>query len=206
MNKTYQLSFTKKRAMGIIAAVCLLTFLTFTGGLAVGLGLWMPTRSEIALANDYRSRAAGGTDPVQAAAPTAMPSAVGQTPVAAPQPAIPVQTAALHTGSADQPSAAPTETAPPPALPAQQVEMASAGKFALQIGSFTDAKNAKQLETELKDRGYPVRIFKALDPDKKVWHVVRVGDYTDVSTASRAAAEFTSREQLQALVRRADAL
>ena len=197
MNKVYQFSFTKKRAMGVIAALCLLNFLTFTGGLALGLGLWMPTRTEIALANEYRGRAAGAQVQAQAAAPP-----VAGTPAVAVEsaPPIPVQTAALHSGSPEQP-----ETALP-AAPPQAVELAGPGKFALQIGSFTDAKNAKQLETELKDRGYPVRIFKALDPEKRVWHVVRVGDYSDVNTASRAAADFTNREQLQALVRRADAL
>ena len=59
MNKTYQFTFTKRRVIGVIAALCLLNFLTFTGGVALGLGLWAPTKTEIALANESRARAAG---------------------------------------------------------------------------------------------------------------------------------------------------
>lgn len=160
MNQTYQLSFTKARAMAVIASLCLLIFVTFTGGLAIGLGVRMPTRTEIALASQYHARST-----------SALPAEPNQ------------QTPEL-----------------------QELEAAGTDRFSLQIGSFADANNAKQLETELKDRGYPVRVSRAIDPEKRVWHVVRVGDYADVITATRAAAEFTSREQLQAVVCRAETL
>lgn len=146
--------------MAAIASLCLLMFVTFTGGLAIGIGLRMPTRTEIALSNQYDARAAG---------------------------ALPVQP--------DQQTAQ-----------LQELQTAGTDRFSLQIGSFADANNAKQLETELRDRGYPARVSRALDPEKRVWHVVRVGDYADVITATRAAAEFTSREQFQAVVCRAETL
>ena len=221
MNKTYQFTFTKRRVIGVIAALCLLNFLTFTGGLALGLGLWAPTKTEIALANESSARAAANpVAPAPAvAAPAVSTTAVTPPAVQAPAvtpPALPAATTAPRVVSAAGRPAAPQQAAVKPAPPPQPeqaappaetpVDTAAAGKFALQIGSFTDPKNAKQMETELKDRGYAVRIFKAIDPDKRVWHVVRVGAYADVTAASRAAAEFTSREQLQALVRPNDVL
>jgi cell division protein FtsN len=165
----YQLSFTKPRAAGVAAALCLLNLVTFSGGVALGVRLWMPVRSDIVLAND---------DP---------PAGAEKKPE---QPAIPVRTAALRIGAPERSLDAPTR----------------AGRFALQIGSFSDARNAEQLATELTGRGYAIRIFRALDGANRAWHVVRVGDYPDLSTASRAAADFTSRERLQALVCRADIL
>lgn len=190
--KMYQFTFTKKRVIGVATAICMLNFLAFFGGLVLGLGLWMPTKSEIAMATEYKAKMAG-----QQSAPAAVPpsTAPAQTASAAAAPA---------SQRSSQPRAAPPATQPISEQPLDKKSVA--GRFALQIGSFTDPKTAKQLETDLKDRGYMVRIFKALDPEQKVWHVVRIGEYPDVSAASRAAAEFTSREQLQALVRRSDNL
>jgi cell division septation protein DedD len=74
------------------------------------------------------------------------------------------------------------------------------------LGAFTDPKGAKLLQTSLKEKGYNPIIFQAVDADHKTWHAVRIGGYKDLESASHAAAEFSGKEQIQALVRRSDAL
>lgn len=204
--KTYQFTFSGRRALVVVFGLFVLNFLMFIVGLIVGIGLWMPTQSELAALKAKNAPVQTASQPASAQPqPVQTASAAATAPVAAPPDSAP---AAQPAPAAVQPVATPApapqqQTAP--AAPAPAASEAS-GRFALQIGSFTDPKYAKQLETDLKERGYAVRTYKTLDPDQRVWHVVRVGHYPDVSTASRAAAEFTNREQLQALVRRNDAL
>jgi DedD protein len=184
----------------------------FMAGLVVGLALWKPTQQDILLAKAYRqSQQAGpGVTPKQAAAAAVQP----ETAVPAPQ-----ATAATAPGSASagSPAATVAQAAPPAAAPkpspvAETKPAASAavrgeeGEYTLQVGSFREPKNAQQLVAELKERNIQARIFKAPDADLRMWYAVRVSVFPDLSSASRAAADFTSREQIQALVRRSRSL
>jgi cell division protein FtsN len=84
--------------------------------------------------------------------------------------------------------------------------MAEGDLFALQLGSFLDPKNARQLQAELKDRGYNSSIVTALDSEQREWHVVRMGSYKTLESAAQAAADFSGKERINALVRHANTL
>jgi len=76
----------------------------------------------------------------------------------------------------------------------------------VQIGSFRDAKNAKQLQDELNGRGYQATVFNARDSEQRMWHAVRVGRYQDLASATSDAAKIGNKEQMQVLIRRGDRL
>ena len=78
--------------------------------------------------------------------------------------------------------------------------------FSLQLGAFRDAKNAHQMQSDLKERGYSANIFSALDSEQREWHTVRIGGFDALASASRAAIDFTGKERIQGLVRRSNAL
>lgn len=87
------------------------------------------------------------------------------------------------------------EAPPPPPL-----------DYCLQLGAFTDLKKAQQLQASLKDRGYTAIIFEGIDSGYKAWHAVRISKYPDIDSATKAAADFTAKERLQAIVRPSDQL
>jgi cell division septation protein DedD len=76
----------------------------------------------------------------------------------------------------------------------------------VQIGSFRDARNAKQLQDELNGRGYQATVFNARDSGQRMWHAVRVGRYQDLASATSDAAKIGHKEQMPVLIRRGDRL
>jgi len=169
-----------------------------------GIGLWKPSREEIAVVKEYRQRQVAASHvvstlpakaEVSAAVPASVPAAVP------PEAAAPVAHDSL----------APVLSAPAPAVAAvQEAETAPAAgelsAFVLQVGSFRDVKNAQQLQSDLKAKGYPATVFNALDSDQRMWHVVRIGRYQDLASAADDAAKIGDKEQLQALIKRGDRL
>jgi len=168
--------------------------LSFAAGLVTGIGLWMPTREEIAL---LKRRPV--TETARVSAP---PPPQPAPPAGGPEPAKPpvVEAAAAEPQQLPEPASGPAEASPPPAAPEDE------GGFALQVGSFRDEKNARQLLSDLKERGYSARIMTSLDDEQREWHAVRLGTYKTLSTAARAAADFSGKERIQALVRRSNTL
>jgi DedD protein len=185
--------FNRSRLTLLSICMLLLLLLSFAAGVVTGIGLWMPTRSEIALLK--RKPAAEVT--LASAPPT-------HTPPPQPPPAA---------AASPEPPPTTAEAVPAPPAPvtvAAEVPAAASpeddGSFVIQLGSFRDEKNAKQLQGELKERGYAAKIMTALDGDQREWHVVRMGSYKTVAVAAKAAADFTAKERIQALVRRSSAL
>lgn len=105
-----------------------------------------------------------------------------------------------------------TAAAPPapavlsPLQAAAQATSTADDVFALQLGSFLKPENAKQLQAELKDKGYAATIFRSTDADQRTWHTVRISGFKTLVAASQAAADFSAKERIQALVRRSDSL
>jgi cell division protein FtsN len=220
--------FTRKRLVTLVAGLGLLIVLTYAAGVVTGIVLVIPSRQELALLKAGKpALAAGLVSPhLPAAAPAAAPAAPPLPVIAAPQ--SPVITAAAPPAltapappaitAAVAPAPAPASTAPAPALPNPQQTAApqppaaapladdDTDTFSLQIGSFRDAKNARQLQTDLKERGYTASVLTALDSDAREWHVVRIDGYKTLASAARAAVDFSRKERLQALVRRSNTL
>ena len=114
------------------------------------------------------------------------------------------------TGTQAKPPAATPKTPPTPAAsgasgapaePAEANAAPPAQTYCLQLGSFPNLKAAQQLQAALKEKGYTATIFEGLDSGYKAWHTVRFSEYPDIVSASSAAAAFTSKEKLQAIVR-----
>jgi DedD protein len=189
--------FNHKRLALLSVCLVLLIMLSFAAGLVTGIGLWMPTREEIAL---LKRRPVTETARVSAPQP-GPPPLQSAPPVGGPEPAKPpvVEAAAAPPPQLPEPASGPAE-ASPAAAPEDE------GGFALQVGSFRDEKNARQLLSDLKERGYSARIMTSLDGEQREWHAVRLGTYKTLSTAARAAADFSGKERIQALVRRSNTL
>ena len=204
--------FTRRRLALFVACLGALWVLTYAAGVITGIGLVMPTREEIAMlkASKPASASAAVSLPHPTLALPAVPKAA-----ALPEPQAPAVPPAGPEHSASAPSP------PEPAAAANEAPAADAAEkaaqirpspvksndgFSLQLGSFHDANNAKQLQNELKDRGYTTSIFSALDSDQREWHVVRIDGFKTLDAASKAAADFTGKERITALVRRSNGL
>jgi cell division septation protein DedD len=209
--------FTRKRLVTLVAGLVLVAVLTYAAGVITGIALAIPTRQELALLKASKHPLAAGS--ISAALPAA--PALAAPAITAPQmPAAPPALTAAAAPPAVAPSAAATPAAPQPAsaLPNPQQTASpqpaaaapglddDADTFSLQIGSFRDVKNARQLQTDLKERGYAANVLTALDSDEREWHVVRIDGYKTLASAARAAADFSRKERLQALVRRSNNL
>lgn len=216
----YQFSFDRKRLIVFIAGLLLVGALTFVCGLIVGVGLWMPTQKELQLARGKALVPAGKAPTAEAESKATVPdpekhATIAQTSPGTALAATPASTAPAAAAPAATSSVAnsPVATSPVAKSPAATEPTVAAAapdldseRFVLQMGAFRDQKNAKQLQTELKEKGYVTRIYNGVDEDQKMWHMVRMGGYRDVYAASRAASEFSGKERIQALVRRSDAL
>jgi len=204
----YRFAFERNKLIMLLGGAVLSCILMFAAGILIGLALEAPSRSEVAMlkaeqaaartASESPARPAAQTAPavappqVQAQAPAATPPVMAPTVV---PPAI--QTAATPTVAvADVSSASGLGTA----IPAEK------DVFSLQIGAYPDAKAARELQTELRERGYPAAIFTGVDSERKEWHTVRIGGFATLGKASAAAAAFTGKERLQALIRPSDSL
>lgn len=107
----------------------------------------------------------------------------------------PVGTAAPAPESTPQPSAppvAPTPVAPAPApasrpaaVPAEAAPAATAGRWAVNLGSYANAANASSLVTQLRGRRLPA-YAESLNLDGKPVQRVRVGPYAQRSEAESA--------------------
>jgi cell division protein FtsN len=193
-----------KKTMAILAVgLCSIVLLTFLSGVVTGIALWTPTQKELALLKD-RGSAPNVPVVATAAAPPAArpePKPVEPKPVE-PKPVEPKPVGPAPAPATPAPAAQPAQAeaaAPPPAAPEDDV-------FSLQVGSFLDAKNARQLQTDLKEKGYNTIVFTALDNEQREWHVVRIGGFRTMTSASRAAADFSGKERRAAMIRRSDRL
>lgn len=203
--------FDRKRLVVVKTALVLLCLLAYAAGMVTGIALWMPTQAEIALLNAHGSGAAPAmaaarlplehpalpADSLLSGLPTSpaagMPVKAAAAPPPAPPPAHPSPVAAMAA-----PLPAPVQ---PPAAVAPEEDV-----FSLQLGAFRDPKNAKLLQADLKERGYSATILTAVDSEQREWYAVRIHGFKTVASAARAAAEFTTKERMQALIRASDGL
>jgi cell division septation protein DedD len=191
----YQFSFDKKRLIFVFAGLLFAGVLTFCCGVVIGIGMWMPTRKELA---EVRTKA----DPAEK---------VASAKAALKVPELPGKTAPIAQAAPPTPAVAPATAPAVPADPLAASAVAAAPNpadepFVLQLGAFRDQKRAKELQTELKGKGYATTIFNMVDEGQKTWHMVRFGGFKDLDAAAQAASAFMDKEGIQALVRRSDSL
>jgi cell division protein FtsN len=218
----YQFSFTKTRLLLLVLTCLLAGILIFAGGVVTGKrmapsdGEELSSKSEPALNAKQLALAKSGVK-----LPAVPAIVAGQ--AALTKAATPANGPATTQPAPSQPTVGESATAPPP-TPAAAAEPAPAAgptvpvavavgaanpadrPFVLQVGAFRDTKPAKDLQADLLKKGYATTIYNMVDEDLRSWHMVRFGGYKDISTASKAASDFTGKEGIQALVKRFDAL
>jgi cell division septation protein DedD len=190
---SYEFSLKKSSAWILAGGLAVAGALVFTAGILVGLNMGA---GSLAIARSTQVQSA--TKPIEAkliepkilqkAAPPTPPKIEAATPAPAPKPA--VAEAKPEAVQAAVPAAKPAET-----------DAEAEDVYAVQVGAFLDADNAASLVDDLKDRGYKATTIKGMDSRRRVWTAVRVGQFKDLHSASRFAADFTGKEQIQALVR-----
>lgn len=190
--------FSRKRLAALGLCLLLLLVFSFFAGLVAGVGVTMPTREELA---ELRNARAESRMVVSVAPPKH--EAVAAPPL--PQPGSAEAQAMPLPDPPPEPSPRESSTSRDAAPAASQAEE-EGDLFALQLGSFLDAKNASQLQADLKARGYNTTVTTALDGEQREWHLVRMGAYKTLESAARAAADFNGKERMNALVRRSNTL
>lgn len=78
--------------------------------------------------------------------------------------------------------------------------------FSVQAGAFLERKNAEDMVADLKGKGHKPYIFEAFDHKNQKVYTVRIGDYGEFEDASQAAALFTKKENIPAVVKNIDSL
>jgi cell division septation protein DedD len=72
--------------------------------------------------------------------------------------------------------------------------------YSVQVGSFVVEKNARKMAEDLKTKKYKASVLTMRDSKNKLWYVVQIGDFAAMDKASRAAGEFTKKEEIVAVV------
>ncbi|WP_377808850.1 SPOR domain-containing protein [Azospirillum sp. A29] len=143
------------------------------------------------------------------------------------KPEVPKQEAPADTGSlqamlappkeaAKRPSAAtPAAPAPPPAAssgtgepkqaakaaaPSTPATQAPAGRYTVQVGSFSVTGNADSLVQRLQGNGFQAYTVDWTDSSNRSWRAVRVGGYPDPAAAKREAEQLKSKMGLNPVV------
>jgi cell division septation protein DedD len=73
--------------------------------------------------------------------------------------------------------------------------------FSVQAGAFLEKENADDMVSDLREKGYQPHIFEALDHKNQKVFTVRIADYEELEEASQAAALFTEKEHIPAVVK-----
>ena len=139
--------------------------------------------------------------PEEKAAPEQPPAASPEAKKAA------AEKAAQPAAAAGTESKSAETSAPDKASPGKEGEAKDQDKpaYSVQLGAFQTEENATRLLDTLKSRGYPAFLFRVMDADGHVWHTVRLGHYADMKEAARAAVKVSTKEQISAWVRPANA-
>jgi general secretion pathway protein A len=78
--------------------------------------------------------------------------------------------------------------------------------FSVQVGAFQVEANARNLLTELKQKGYDPIIVSILDYGDSLWHSVRIQDNSASEEAYKAASNYREREGKPAIVTKTGSL
>jgi cell division septation protein DedD len=81
-----------------------------------------------------------------------------------------------------------------------RVKSAENAKYSVQVGSYPNMAEATKIVEKWKGKGYPAYLMIADIPDRGRWYRVRIGGFESRGEATRYMNEFTSRENVEALV------
>ncbi len=195
----------------IVGGLAILNLLVFAAGLFTGVSITFPELVKLQNAHSAEVQLAVKTPPAAPVPAVPQPEAVPQI-AEEDMPAIEVPEASeavSEVAALDSNEPAAAEPAPiehvveaRSVAPAQSERVAvDASRYSLQVGAFLSLDNADVLLQLLKVRGYTPYILTAPDSGGRSWHLVRIGRFTNRVTASSAASNFRSKENMTALVR-----
>ena len=169
--------------------------------------LVIPPRPEFA--PDFDTRV---SEPPLAPAPIPMPaelpppalyeqpeSADAGEPELAPEPESEVDQAPIPEPVAIAPS--PRVTAPEPPLPTRRPAPTGLPSWVVQVSALTEVERARNLEKDLRSKGFPVFIEEAT-VDGKVFHRVRIGPEADRDRIERLAQSLKEKTGLEGQIKR----
>ena len=77
----------------------------------------------------------------------------------------------------------------------------SKAAYSIQVGAFLYGDNATKMAGTLGKKGYSANIVKFNDVKGRVWHTVRIGEYASWRVAKKHAKDFSSKQELDSIVR-----
>ncbi|HSS76425.1 MAG TPA: SPOR domain-containing protein [Thermoanaerobaculia bacterium] len=202
----YNFLFDKKSLVLLVVGMIVAGGMLFFGGVLLGVQWGLPAESSTAFAppSEPRPAALPASQPcppaVAPATPTREePAAPGIEPQPAPSPQESPEPQPVEQRAAIEPSpASVTEPARQDPSAAREPE-ARPAVFSLQVGAFREAGNSARVVHDLKVRGYEPYVVE--QHGRMVLKTVRIGRYTDLDEATRAALDFRRREGMAAIVR-----
>lgn len=150
-----------------------------------------PPKPEAAKPEAPKQDAPADTGSLQAM--LAPPKDTAKRPPAA-TPAAPAAPPAVSSGNGESKQAA---KAAAPSAPAAQ---APAGRYTVQVGSFSVTGNADSLVQRLQGSGFQAYTVDWTDSSNRSWRAVRVGGYPDPAAAKREAEQLKSKMGLNPVV------
>jgi cell division protein FtsN len=171
-----------------LALGCIAISLMLALGIGFIVGMWYQASEDIA------PYAASQTPPAQSAPdhPMTFYSTLSESGVGPGVPARRDREDAV--GTVDRPAPHRRETVVKGATPS------SALRYSVQVGSFRGWEQAEKLRDRLARKGYSARIQTSRVPGKGLWYRVRVGYFSDRTTADRVAQRLVSHERLSVLI------
>lgn len=215
---SYDFSFSTKSIILIIIGCLAVGILLFFAGYIIGLDKGKSDLTLQAGLPDLNQSGSKKEDAKTAASPPEKPSASKKEGPAAPAPG----KSGTEKGQ-EPPAPAAAEKKSGEASPEKKASSSKEGEeakdkddgkdakdkdkpaFSVQLGAFQTEDHALVLRNRFKGKGYPVFLFRVLDPNGHVWHTVRMGHYSDMKEAAQAAEKLTNKEQISAWVRPANA-
>jgi cell division protein FtsN len=182
---SYDFSFEKKNAALFAACVLLIAMLLVSAGYLLGIR------------RNSTSPSASRPEPIH---PVQLP--IVEKPSIPPPPTLPKLAASPEASST---ASAPTLQTDEPSLDSSHKSHLSP-QFSLQIGAFHSKGNAEAKVKTLKDQGIAATIMSTKDAVGTTWFAVRVGTYSDLPSATKAAQAMSAATSEFVIVRPAQSL
>ncbi len=98
-----------------------------------------------------------------------------------------------------EPSTPPEETKVESHAVKEDLRTSESAIYTVQVGSYTDKKEALALQKMVTDKGYNAYI-KEFEKGKVTWYRVRIGQFRTSAAATRVASEIAKKEELPTIV------
>jgi cell division septation protein DedD len=191
MSQIYEFAITKNRLIGIVAAFLVIGLLIYSAGIVTGLLVFPKTELARNLLRQQPLQPAASEPDVPIVAERRDKTEVVEPAGATPQaPDVPQA----------RPIAAPAPAPGPPAAPSKPAA-APKGELSVLVASFQDRENADRLSRTLQRAGFGPADVSTVTKSRQTWHVVRLGPYSEWTSAQRVVDQIQDTYELQPSIR-----